>query len=107
MYDPLDEKLLTRLRLNFSHLKEHKFKYGFADTTNPICACGADAETTEVFPLRCHFYSTKDLKSSIILRELTLTLKNRVVKTKSRLCYTVPKQILPKNLIKTLYQNCN
>ena len=32
MYDPLSEKFLTRLRLKFSHLKEHKFRHGFADS---------------------------------------------------------------------------
>ena len=29
VYDPLGEKFLTRLRLKFSHLKEHKFRHGF------------------------------------------------------------------------------
>ena len=62
MYDSLGEKLLTRLRLKFSHLKEHKFRHGFADTINPMCACGADVETTEHFLLRCHFYSTQRLE---------------------------------------------
>ena len=32
VYDPLGEKFLTRLRLKFSHLKEHKFRHGFADS---------------------------------------------------------------------------
>ena len=47
VYDPLGEKLLTRLRLNF------------ADTVNPMCAWGADVETSENFLLRCHFYSSQ------------------------------------------------
>ena len=38
VYDPLGEKFLARLRLKFSHLKEHKFRHGFADTINPMCA---------------------------------------------------------------------
>ena len=29
-------KLLTRLRLNFSHLNEHKFRHGFKDTVDPM-----------------------------------------------------------------------
>ena len=33
-------KLLTRLRLSFSHLNEHKFQHNFKDTFNPICSCG-------------------------------------------------------------------
>ena len=59
VYDPLGEKFLTRLRLNFSHLKEHRFRHGFADTINPMCACRVDFETTENFLLRCQFYSTQ------------------------------------------------
>ena len=58
VYDPLAEKFLTRLRLKFSHLEGH----GFADMINPMCAWGADVETTEHFLLRCHFYSTQRLE---------------------------------------------
>ena len=62
VYDPLSVKLLTRLRLQFSHLNEHKFKHGFRDTIDPICACRTEIETTEHFFLRCHFYSTQRLE---------------------------------------------
>ena len=55
-------KLLTRRRLQFSHLNEHKFKHGFSDTIDPICACRTEIETTEHFFLRCHFYSTERLE---------------------------------------------
>ena len=57
--DPLGIKLLTRLRLNFSHLNEHKFRHGFNDMLNPLCACGNDIETTQHFLLRCHQYSSQ------------------------------------------------
>ena len=52
-------KLLSRLRLQFTHLNEHKFRHGFNDTVNPMCSCGTDVETTEHFLLRCHFFSTQ------------------------------------------------
>ena len=55
-------KLLTSLRLQFSHLNEHKFRYGFSDTINPTCACGTEIETTEHFLLRRQFYSTQRLE---------------------------------------------
>ena len=51
-------KLLTRLRLNFSHLNEHKFRHGFKDTVDPMCKCGLETETTLYFLLRCMLYST-------------------------------------------------
>ena len=45
--------LITRLRLNLSHLREEKFKHFFQDTINPLCSCGNDAESTEYFLLHC------------------------------------------------------
>ena len=62
VYDPFGVKLLTRLRLQFSHLNEHKFRHSFSDTINPMCACGTEIETTEHFFLRCHFYGTQRLE---------------------------------------------
>ena len=62
VYDPFGVKLLTRLRLQFSHLNEHKFRHGFNDTLNPMCPCGTEVETTEHFLLRCHFYSAQRLE---------------------------------------------
>ena len=59
VHDPIGVKLLSRLRLQFTHLNEHKFRHGFNDTVNPMCSCGTDVETTEHFLLRCHFFSTQ------------------------------------------------
>ena len=39
IYDTLAIKPLHRLRLSFSHLREHKFRHNFADTVNPLCSC--------------------------------------------------------------------
>ena len=36
IYDPHGSKLLNRLRLGFSHLREHKLQHNFADTVNPL-----------------------------------------------------------------------
>ena len=58
VYDAFGAKLLTSLRLKFSHPDEHKFRHGFNDTINPMCACGTEVKTTEHFLLRCHLYST-------------------------------------------------
>ena len=38
-------KLITRLRVGLSHLREHKFKHSFQDTLNSICSCGFDIES--------------------------------------------------------------
>ena len=39
-------KLLTRLRVGFSNLREHKFKHSFQDTLNPLCPCYLEAKDT-------------------------------------------------------------
>ena len=75
-------KLLTSLRLQFSHLNEHKFRYGFSDTINPTCACGTEIETTEHFLLRRQFYSTQRLELFENLEKvepnfLSLSAKNK------------------------------
>ena len=57
--DPLGVKLLTRLRFQFSHLNEQKFRHGFNDTVDPFCTRGNEIETTEHFFLCCHFYSAQ------------------------------------------------
>ena len=36
MHETKGIKLLTRLWLNFSHLKEHKFRHGSSDTVDPM-----------------------------------------------------------------------
>ena len=39
IYDRLGFRLLNRLYLGFSSLKEHKFRHSFAITLNPLCPC--------------------------------------------------------------------
>ena len=45
-HNPKGIKLLTRLSVGLSHLREQKFKHSFQDTLNPICNCSEDIETT-------------------------------------------------------------
>ena len=52
-HNPNRVKLLTRLRLDLSHLREYKFKHGFLDSLNPVCSCGKDIETSACFLLDC------------------------------------------------------
>ena len=50
--DPI--KLLIRLWLGFSHLREHKFRYNFAEIVNPLCPCSLEIDSTEHYFLRRH-----------------------------------------------------
>ena len=45
-------RLLTKLRLRFSVLNEHKFRQNF-DSLTPFCACGNDMEDNEHFLQHC------------------------------------------------------
>ena len=58
VHDPYGLMLLTRLRLRFSHLREHKSWHGFRDTLNPLCNCGEDVESTSHYLLRCLLYNS-------------------------------------------------
>ena len=57
IYDLLGIKLLHRLRVDFSHLNEHKFSHNFADTLNPLCSCSLETESTAHFFLCCRNYT--------------------------------------------------
>ena len=48
--DILGIKLITRISLGFSHLREHRRHHNFP--VSPICSCGTEPETTEHFLLR-------------------------------------------------------
>ena len=56
IHNPIDTKLLTRLRLGLSQLNEHRFNYKFQNCTNPKCICSSENRSTTHFFLRCHFY---------------------------------------------------
>ena len=53
VYDPLGVRLLKRLRLDFSQLREHKLRYNFDDTLNLLRSCFLETEDTEYYFLRC------------------------------------------------------
>ena len=57
IYDTLGIKLLTRLRLGFSYLSEHKFRHNFADSVNPLCSCCLETDSAIHFFLRYQNYT--------------------------------------------------
>ena len=54
--NPVGIKLLTRLRLGWSHLNEHRFNHKFQNCTSPKCICSFENESRTHFFLHCHFY---------------------------------------------------
>ena len=57
IFDPIGLKFLTRLRLVFSHLNEHRFRHNFQDCMNPLCSRSLEIEDTLHYLLRCHHFS--------------------------------------------------
>ena len=77
IYNPHSIKLLTRLRLGLSHLRDHKFNHNFSDCLDEICMCGEDIESTNHFLLQYSLFLKKrqallnkicDIDSSLIDR---------------------------------------
>ena len=57
IFDPQGLKLLTRLRLGFSHLNEHRFRHNFKECVNPVCSCSLEIEDTSHYHLHCHHFT--------------------------------------------------
>ena len=82
IHDPNGLKLLTRLRLGLSHLREHKYKHNFMDTNIPFCVCGLlEEETTEHFLLRCTLFFNERKILLEIFPSLSNLAKTQVVST--------------------------
>ena len=84
---------LTRLRLQYSHLNELKFRHGFGNTINAMCACGGEVESIEHFLLRCHLYCPQRLELFENLEKGDSSFLN--LKVKEKVFYLAPNQQLP------------
>ena len=76
-------RLLTRLWLGFSHLREHRFRHKFSNSSR--CICGDGDGTTEHFLLRWqHFTNTRstllDQVSDILKTDIKVLPKHRLIK---------------------------
>jgi len=67
IFDPIGIKLLTRLRLDFSHLNGHRFRHNFQNCINPLCSCSLEIEDTIHYLLHCQHFAIyrKDLMNSV------------------------------------------
>ena len=61
-HNPTGIKLITRLRLSLSQLREHKFRHNFQDTLNPIWSCWESIENTTLYLLHCSNYVNERMK---------------------------------------------
>ena len=51
-------RLLNRVRLGLSHLREHESKYNVQGTLNPTCSCGEDIVISCHYLLHCSLYNS-------------------------------------------------
>ena len=54
IYNPSGIKLLTRLRLGFSHLNECRLNHSVDDCVNLFCTCSLEPVSVLHFLLHCH-----------------------------------------------------
>ena len=59
-HNPVGVKLLTRLRLQLSHLNEYKFRHGFEDIISPMCSCNTKIKSTNISSCIAIFILLKD-----------------------------------------------
>ena len=67
IFDPEGLQLLTRLRVGFSHLNEHRFRHNIENCLNPLCTCSLETENNSHYLLHCHYFSQHrlDLMNSV------------------------------------------
>ena len=57
IFDPIGLKFLTRLRVGFTHLNEHKFRHNLQDCMNRLGSCSLEIEDKLHYLLHCHHFS--------------------------------------------------
>ena len=95
-------KLLTKLRLEFSDLGDHKFRHHFHNSVSPLCCCSRDIETTTHFLLYCpsHHCARKTIfqkinqVSGIISRQSGSTIKKILLSGDNKLDFKTKKILL-------------
>ena len=61
--NPKGIKLVTRLCISLSHLREHKFKRSFQDSSNPICRHGTDVDYVSLIVYTFFFLHSPQFKN--------------------------------------------
>ena len=76
IHHPLGTKLLTRLRVGLSHLRDHKFSHNFQDTSDPFCLCLCnEKETVEHYLLHCPCHDNhRDVLFETLIKHISLVI---------------------------------
>ena len=102
-HNPTGIKLLSRLRLGLSHLREHKFKLSFQDTLNPFCSCRkGEVETSSHYQFYCSNHSEERLALLNTIKNIDMSILQQSV-SKFTSVYFLAK--LPSTITKTLFSS--
>ena len=71
IFDPIGLKLLTRLRLGFNHLNEHRFRHDLQDCLNPLCSCSLEIENTLQYLLHSHHFSQNRIDHTYSVKSIS------------------------------------
>ena len=73
--DKYGTRLLSKLRVDCSDLRDHRFNHGFLNCPSPSCRCGTGDESSEHFLARCPLFS---VQRAILLGSISGTLNNDI-----------------------------
>ena len=74
-HNPRGIKLLSRIRLGLSHLREQKFKHSFQDSLNPFCSSGkGEVETSPHYLLHCSSYSEERVALLNTIKNIVMSI---------------------------------
>ena len=93
-------KLITRLGLGFSHLREHKFKDNFRDTLNPLSSGNMEVESASHYFLRFHFFDALQATLMNNLRNIDGDFLHLEMKILQISYYTVSRYMAAKQIKK-------
>ena len=85
-HNPTGIKLIARLGLGLSHLRDHRFKQNFLDRVNSVCCYGKDIETTVHFFLHRPIFSDE---RSIFLNNIWRIDENVLTESDFRISETL------------------
>ena len=86
IYNPYGLKLLMRLRLGLSHLRDHKFNHNFSDCLDEIWICRKDIESTNHFRLQCSLFLNEKQVLMNKIRDIDYSL---IDQNENSLCHTL------------------
>ena len=86
IYNPNGLKLLTRLRLGISHLRDHKFNHNFSDCLDEFCVCGKEIESTNHFLLQFSLFLKE---RQVLIKKICYIDSSLIDQNGNSLCYAL------------------